>query len=87
LSEDAQRLLAEAVQDRNGTVLVTETFGGLSVETNGRDFVNAKRDPRTEARWRHAVQELAASGLLEQRDSEGQVFTVSARGFDVGGML
>ena len=81
LDTDARTLLVEASRDRNGTVLTTQTFGGLSVETNGRDFVDQKREARTEARWRRAVREPAASGLLEERDREGQVFSVTDHGF------
>lgn len=81
LGTDARTLLVEATKDPYGSVLVTESFDGLSVETNARDFVAPKDDARTEARWRGAVRELTACGLLEQRDLEGEVFSVTDQGF------
>lgn len=83
LSTDARTLLGEAAKDRTGTVLVTETFGGASVETNNRDFVE-RGTPRSEALWRQAVRDLVAEGYLEQRDLKGEVFSVTASGYRVG---
>src|SRR5262249_51704961 len=47
LPEESRQLLKEATRDQNGTVLMTETMGGLSVETNGQDFVS-KGNARSE---------------------------------------
>jgi hypothetical protein len=86
LSEETRQLLKEATRDRNGTVLMTDTMGGLSVETNGRDFVS-KGDARSEAQWRRAVQELSQRGLLERRDARGEVFSITDEGYRVGDLL
>jgi hypothetical protein len=86
ISREAGQLLTEASKDRNGTVLMTETFSGLSVETNGKDFVQ-RGDPRSEAKGRQIVRKLVELGLLEQRDSEGQVFTITDEGFRVADLL
>lgn len=82
ISPEAQRLLTEATKDGNGVVLVTETFGGLSIETNQQEF-NVKGDPRSEARARRTLRELLDSGLIEQRDSNGEVFAVTDQGYRV----
>jgi hypothetical protein len=86
LPDEARQLLAAAVADRNGTVLMTETMGGMSVETNERDFVD-RGNARSEARWRRAVQELLQRGWLEQRDHNGEVFSVTDEGFRAADLL
>lgn len=86
LSSDARELLREAAKDPNGTVLATETFGGASVETNGRDFVE-RGNPRSEARWRQAVRDLTHEGHLEQRDLNGEVSAVTASGYRLADSL
>jgi hypothetical protein len=87
MGAEAKTLLIEAGKDRFGTVLVLETFGGLSIETNGRDLVETKSEPRIEAKWKSAVRELAASGLLEQRASAGEVFSPTDRGYRFADLL
>lgn len=80
LSEEARQLLRAAAADRNGTVLMTETMGGMSVEANERNFIE-RGDPRSEARWRRVFTELVELGLLAQRDFEGEVFSVTDEGY------
>ncbi len=80
LSNDANQLLIEASTDPHGTVLATTTMSGLSVQSNGRAFVEAG-DPRSEARWRGVIQELVRNRLLEQRDHNGEVFSVTDIGY------
>lgn len=86
LSTEARELLGEAAKDRNGTVLVTETMGGMSVETNERDFVE-RGNARSEARWRRVVQALVQRGVLEQRDNNGEVLSITDEGFRVVDLL
>ena len=86
LPEESRQLLKEATRDRNGTVLMTDTMGGLSVETSGRDFVS-KGNARSEAQWRRAIRELVERGLLEQRDARGEVFSITDEGYRVGDLL
>ncbi len=86
LSTEARELLAEAGKDNNGTVLMTETMGGMSVETNERNFVE-RGNARSEARGRRIVQELVQRGLLEQRDDNGEVFSITDDGFRVLDLL
>jgi hypothetical protein len=86
LPEEAIELIREASRDRNATVLMVETMGGMSVETNERSFTE-RGNARSEARWRRAVQELVEHGLLEQRDRNGEVFSVTDDGFRVVDLL
>jgi hypothetical protein len=80
LSADGRELLREASKDRNGTVVMTETIGGMSVETKGRNFVD-QGSAQSKPRWRRAVQELVERGLLKQRDTNGEVFSITDEGF------
>jgi hypothetical protein len=84
LSKEALQLLGQATIDPNGTILIVTTFGGLSVETNGKNFAESG-NARSEANWRAAVQELVADGYIEQRDQNGQVFSVTNVGYKLEG--
>lgn len=75
------------MQDPHGVVLKTLTMGGLAVETNGRDMLNEPRNPRAEARWNVAVEELIRWGFLEGRDIKGEVWSVTDQGYRVGDRL
>jgi hypothetical protein len=86
LSLESRELLAAALKDSSATILAIETMGGLSVETGGHDFV-VRGDPRSEARWRRAVADLVDLGLIERRDTDGQVFSVTEEGFRIGDLL
>lgn len=86
LPDEARQLLVEAGSDHDGTVLVLETFGGTTISTNNKEF-GERGDPRAEARWKRAVRGLLGQGLLEQRDSEGQVFSVTDEGYRVVDLL
>lgn len=73
LSPEAQELLLEAVKDRDGCIMKVRTREGTHVKTNGREFSNLG-DPRSEAKWRGAVDELHHKGLIEVRGGKGEVF-------------
>lgn len=81
LSGGAWALLREAAKDRNGTILRTRTMSGLSVGTNGREFVEDRRNPKVEARWELVVRELADVGLIQDRGHKNEVFAVTHEGF------
>lgn len=83
LTPEAEQLLGEAIQDKHGTVLSLDTLGGSHVQTNEKDFVVAG-DPRSEALWKGAIEELVALGYLRQRDLEGEVFTITNHGYRMG---
>jgi hypothetical protein len=86
LPDESRELLVAAAADPTGTVLMTQTMGGMSVETNERDFVE-RSNPRSEARWRRAVGELVEMGLLQRRDLNGEVFSVTDEGYRAADLL
>jgi hypothetical protein len=80
LSDDATQLLAEAVQDSAGSVIRIRTAAGLGFGTN-RKHMAERGNPKSEARWEEALQELIHLGLLRQSDSKGEVFAVTHAGY------
>jgi hypothetical protein len=82
LSPEAIELLAEAVKDRHGIIMKLATLGGTHIQTNNRQFVELG-NPRSEARWRRAVDELETSGLIEDRGGKGEVFSLTDAGYKV----
>jgi hypothetical protein len=86
ISGDARKLLLEAVNDKHGRVARNRTMYGLTISTNGRDFV-AGNDPKEEARWTHALSELAENKFLEPVTPKGEVFQVTKRGYDLAESL
>ena len=81
LADDAWALLREAAKDPHGTILRTRTFSGLSVGTNGREFVEERQNPRVEARWESVVRELVDEALIQDRGYKGEVFAVTDKGY------
>jgi hypothetical protein len=86
LSEAARELLLEASQDPDGVVLRTETVSGSEVETNGRDLVEPG-NARSAAKWRGAIDELHALGLLEDRSHRGEIFNITDAGYHTADAL
>jgi uncharacterized protein (TIGR02391 family) len=80
LTEEARALLLEAVQDKNGFILRQMAQGGLWVQTNEKTM-NVVGDPRSEATWDGAVDELIERGLIKNADDSGDVFMVTGPGF------
>ena len=86
LSDDAVELLVEGSKDPHGLILTIRTLGGFFIQANGRQFVE-DRDPRSEARWRHALSELVDYELVEDRTGGGTSFQVTLQGFQVADEL
>lgn len=82
ISEDAQILLREASRDRTGTIMRLNIMQGLTIQTNGRQFIEL-RNPRSEAQWEAAVQELYSNGFIQDRGYKGEIFTVTNAGYEL----
>jgi hypothetical protein len=81
LSAEAQQLLLAGSEDPGGTVMCISTMEGAMVNTNKKGFSKG-RDPRSQARWKAAVQELAALRFLEEIGEKGEVFEVTDAGYE-----
>jgi len=86
LSSEAKRLLTEAAKDRNGNIMRYRTMGGLTIGTN-RITLNEKGNPRSEAIWESAIEELVQLGLISEQGYKGQSFGVTAKGYEVADKL
>ena len=86
LSDEAMELLIEAAKDSDGRIISLRSFGGLSIETNGKSFVESG-DVRSEAKWEQAIRELLDQAYVEDRSGDGQVFNVTYLGFEAADSL
>ena len=82
LSEEAKELLLEAAQDESGVIMRLGTMDGTHVQTNKREFSDLG-NPRSEAKWRAAVDELHGEDLIEDRAGKGEVFFMTNKGYEV----
>ena len=82
LSDSAKILLGEAAKDNQGSVLVMRYLGGTAIQTNGKNMI-ASNERREIALWESAVEELVRLQLLVGRGSKGEVFEVTALGYEL----
>lgn len=86
LSAKAAQLLIEASHDREGVIVYLRSMDGVNIQTNGKDFAETG-NPRSEAEWKGALEELAEQGLVESRGFAGQIFNVTANGYTLADSL
>ncbi len=86
LSQEAQAILVETLQDRGGGLLAIKYSGGYTVQTNGKNLTS-RRDAREEATFRSAINDLVSRGLIEPRGNKGTSFALTKRGFDLADNL
>ncbi|NLX15298.1 MAG: DUF4062 domain-containing protein [Phycisphaerales bacterium] len=65
LTEEARELLLEAVQDASGIVIRVMTSSGLTIQTNKKNMLPAPKEPRCQALWKAALNELSENNFLE----------------------
>lgn len=86
LTTEAGNLLKAAIQDKNGNLLMLKTMQGLIIQANRITFGEVG-DPRSEAKWKDAVEELIDKGLIQDRGHKGEVFGVTNEGYVVADAL
>lgn len=82
LSDDAAALLMSAVQEGNGTIMSIRTMGGLSMQAGNKQFIE-HGNPRSEARWKKALEELDEFDYVRDSGYKGEIYEVTADGYDV----
>jgi len=82
LSPEAHELLISAADAPDGVVMQINALQGLYIQTNGRNHVE-QGNPRSEARWRAALEELVESGYVEDRLGGGELFNITEAGYKV----
>jgi hypothetical protein len=82
LSKEAKTLLKQASQDPSGLVLYEKFGAGVDLHTNGVSLVTSKADHQGLARWEAALEELTRQGLLKARGTAGEIWEITAQGYD-----
>ena len=80
ISNEATMLLMEAAKDSDGTISKVRTFGGMGIQTNGKEF-GERGNARVEAKWEAAVVELVDCQFVLDQTGGGQTFRVTHEGF------
>ena len=86
LSDEAKQLLVNAAQDPNGDILKVRTFGGLTIQTNGKNLAQGA-DARSQAIWEGALEELVDTDMVTSKGYKGELFSVTRRGYEVADIL
>lgn len=86
LSEEARILLKEASQDASGMIFFLQTGGGTDIETHEKSFIT-DQSRRTIAKWEAALNELVSNELVVERGEKGEVFEVTAKGYQFADTL
>ena len=84
LSAEARTLLVKAAVNGRAYYSVTSAGHNTSV---GAGPLNEPLNPRSEALWEQAIRDLVKNRLLEDCGHRGEVFKVTAKGYDVADLL
>ena len=61
-------------------------LSGQAIQTNGINFADSK-DRRSIARWEAALEQLLSEGLIVERGYKGELFEMTAKGYEVADKL
>ena len=86
LSKEATELLTEASQDQAGHIMYLPHLGGVTFQTNGKQFIE-QNNPRSRAVWEGALEELERKGLIKALGHKRQMFQVSREGYELAETL
>ncbi len=85
LSDYAKFLLQEISLDSGGSLLKVFTFGGLQVQTNGKE--HNPETSRDRASIESAISQLVQYKLIQDRGYKGEVFVITDVGYQVADIL
>jgi hypothetical protein len=86
LSDESKRLLVEASKDKDGIVMNVRYLSGTAIQTNNINFADSK-DRRSIARWEAALEQLVLEELVVARGYKGEIFEVTAKGYELADRL
>lgn len=86
LSREAQILLKEGSQDQKGYIIRMVHMGGMSVETNGKEFI-LDDGPKERATWEGAIEELESQDLIVDCGYKREVFRLTREGYEVASLI
>jgi len=73
LSTEAKRLLVEAMNNPEQTVVTVRCMDGMSVRINGMEFVKCM-SPESTKYWESVIEELLDHGFLHARGDNKSIF-------------
>jgi len=82
LSNEAKTLLCEAADSKDGMIINTKTFSGHLIQSNDRTFGDGM-SRGSMARWEFALESLVDHGLIKPHGTDGQVFEITKRGYEI----
>jgi hypothetical protein len=77
----AQRILVEACDDFEAYIGRSKLGGVLRIQANGKQLVE-QTDAESLAKWEAAFSELLTGGFIRDAGCNGQLFQISAKGFE-----
>jgi len=80
LMNEAKKLLIEASKDKNGIIIETRDFDGLTIQTNERNFVE-KGNKMSEILWECALNQLCEEGLVKEQGFESKLYKITNNGY------
>ena len=86
LSEEAKRLLIEAVKDKSGLIHKIKLNNGLLIRVNGI-ALNEVGNRRSEAMWEGAINDLIERGIVKDYNGKGTSFSLTDKGYTVADSL
>jgi hypothetical protein len=86
LSSEAQQLLLEGAQDKNGQILLFEHMGGLVIQSNRKKFVEGD-SPRSRAIWESALSELERNSLITGGGARHKIYKLTREGYEMAERL
>lgn len=86
VTSDAEALIIEIAADPDGALSRSRGMHGFSVSTNQRQFITPE-DPRSEARWEAAIEELEGLGLIRDKGDRRERFKITDAGYRLAAFL
>ena len=86
LSPEAKIILIEGSKDTNGQIIKLKRLSGIHIETN-RKTINNDRNPRSDAKWISAFEELITKELIRDVGYKGEIYSLTNKGFEIADIL
>lgn len=81
VSDLAQQLLLQASDDPEGVIIKSVTLGGTSITAGNAEFVKSQ-ERKEVAKCEQAISELVDTALIEPRGKKGEIFVITAIGYE-----
>lgn len=81
-SAEQRKLLTEAIKDKDGIIIVAETMGAYTIQTNEINL-SENASAREIATWKDAIEGLLDNGYIS-RYMNGPNYALTKSGWDLG---